>query len=144
MPRQVLKPQIYVLEKDNFFVTKVSTNTIDKYTDVVFLRAKTRISPIEKKNSYKDEILKLKREFVIFFEKTIRNNPIYEDNFIFTVTVAEESVKYNKTTHLHYDLFVKSKKKNTLLYHKNKLEKISDKLDKKLISLFKKYSLKWY
>ena len=52
MSRPRFRPTVYVLEKENHFVTKVSTNTTDEYPQIVFLRAKVRITPLNENKSY--------------------------------------------------------------------------------------------
>lgn len=143
MSRPKFRPTVYDLEKENHFVTKISTNTTEEYPNVVFLRAKIRITPLSENKSYEKEILALKREFEDYCKNLLNVNSDYDKNYIFSVDVAEKSVKFKKTSHLHYDVFLKPKKAQTLLEHKSKLEAISNKMDDKLISLFKKYNLLW-
>ena len=143
MSRPKFRPTVYDLEKENHFVTKISTNTTEEYPNVVFLRAKIRITPLSENKSYEKEILALKREFEDYCKNLLNVNSDYDKNYIFSVDVAEKSVKFKKTSHLHYDVFLKPKKTQTLLEHKSKLEAISNKMDDKLISLFKKYNLLW-
>lgn len=143
MSRPKFRPTVYDLEKENHFVTKISTNTTEEYPNVVFLRAKIRITPLSENKSYEKEILALKKEFEDYSKNLLDANSDYDKNYIFSVDVAEKSVKFKKTSHLHYDVFLKPKKAQTLLEHKNKLETISNKMDDKLISLFKKYNLLW-
>lgn len=143
MSRPKFRPTVYDLEKENHFVTKISTNTTEEYPNVVFLRAKIRITPLSENKSYEKEILALKREFEDYCKNLLNVNSDYDKNYIFSVDVAEKSVKFKKTSHLHYDVFLKPKKAQTLLEHKSKLATISNKMDDKLISLFKKYNLLW-
>ena len=143
MSRPRFRPTVYVLEKENHFVTKVSTNTTDEYPKIVFLRAKVRITPLNENKSYEKEILSLKSEFEGYCKNLLMLNSDYDKNYIFSIDIAEKSVKYKKTSHLHYDIFLKPKHSQTLLEHKNKLEIISNKMDDKLTSLFKKYDLLW-
>ena len=143
MSRPKFRPTVYDLGKENHFVTKISTNTTEEYPNVVFLRAKIRITPLSENKSYEKEILALKREFEDYCKNLLNVNSDYDKNYIFSVDVAEKSVKFKKTSHLHYDVFLKPKKAQTLLEHKSKLETISNKMDDKLISLFKKYNLLW-
>ena len=143
MSRPRFKPIVYDLEKDNHFITKVSTNTTDEFPMVVFLRAKVRITPLEDNGSYENEILSIKKEFDEFARNILDNDRYYDNNYIFSVDVAEKSVKYNKTSHLRYDIFVKPKNRLRLEEHRDILKDISDVLDKKLIELFRKYNLKW-
>lgn len=139
---KIQKPIVYVLKKDNHFVTKIGTSKTDEYVDVVFIRAKTMLTPINKRKTYKDDIISLKEHFENFANNYIQRCTEYDKNYIFTMSIAEESVRYKKTSHLHYDLFVKSKEKCTMEEHKNKLLKISDKLENRLISLFHMFALK--
>ena len=143
MSRPRFKPIVYNLEKDNHFVTKVSTNTTDEYPQVVFLRAKVKITPIENKKTYESDIINIQTDFNIFARSLLDMTSNYDKNYIFSVDVAEKSVKYKKTSHLRYDIFLKPKNKLKLEEHRDILKGLSDTLDKKLIELFKKYNLKW-
>jgi hypothetical protein len=73
----------------------------------------------------------------------VYSNPNYDKNYIFSVDVAEKSVKYKKTSHLRYDIFLKPKNKLRLEEHRDILKSISDILDEKLIEMFRRYNLKW-
>ena len=143
MSRPRFRPIVYELEKKNYFVTKVSTNTTDEYPKVVFLRTKIRITPLNDNKTYEKEILSLKNEFEEYCKNILTLNSDYDKNYIFSVDIAEKSVKYKKTSHLHYDVFLKPKNMQTLLEHKNKLEVIANKMNDKLVTLFKKYNLLW-
>lgn len=143
MSRPRFRPIVYELEKKNNFVTKVSTNTTDEYPKVVFLRTKIRITPLNDNKTYEKEILSLKNEFEEYCKNLLKLVSDYDKNYIFSVDVAEKSVKYKKTSHLHYDVFLKPKNMQTLLEHKNKLEVIANKMNDKLVTLFKKYNLLW-
>ena len=143
MSRPRFKPIVYNLEKDNHFVTKVSTNTTDEYPQVVFLRAKVKITPIENKKTYESDIINIQTDFNIFARSLLDMASNYDKNYIFSVDVAEKSVKYKKTSHLRYDIFLKPKNKLKLEEHRDILKSLSDTLDKKLIELFRKYNLKW-
>lgn len=143
MSRPRFKPIVYKLEKQNHFITNISTNTTDEKPNVVFLRAKVRITPIEPKKTYEQEVLSIKSDFEIFAKNLLGNQPSYDKNYIFSIDVAEKSVKYKKTSHLRYDMFLKPKVKITMEEHRNSLKDISDILDNKLIQLFRKYNIKW-
>lgn len=143
MSRPRFKPIVYELKKENHFVTRISTNATDEYPKVVFLRTKIRITPLNDNKTYENNILSLKKEFEKFSKNLLNLNSDYDKNYIFSVDIAEKSVKYKKTSHLHYDVFLKPKNAETLLEHKNKLEIISNKMNNELITLFKKYNLLW-
>ena len=142
MSRPKFKPITYQLEKNNNFITKVSTNTTEEKPSVVFLRAKVRITPLEAKKTYENDILTISNTFKNFAETIFNNNNDYESNYIFSVDIAEKSVKYKKTSHFHYDIFLKPKNMLLLSEHRDKLKILSDKLDDKLIKLFQEHNLK--
>ena len=144
MSRNRFRPLVYQLEKNNHFTTKVSTTTNDEIPNVVFLRAKVRITPLLNKKSYETEINTIRDIFNSFAKNVLDNNVDYDKNYIFTIDVAEKSVRYKKTTHLRYDIYLKPKHEWTLLQHKEKLSTISERLDNKLIELFKQYNLNWF
>ena len=143
MSRPRFKPLTYKLEKDNNFITKVSTNTTEEKPSVVYLRAKVRITPLEIKKTYEKEILSITNDFKKYAETIFNNNSDYDNNYIFGVDIAEKSVKYKKTSHFRYDVFLKPKKMVLLSEHCVKLKSLSDKLDDKLIKLFKEHNLMW-
>lgn len=142
MSRPKFRPTVYELNKENNFKTKVSTTTNDEFPNVVFLRAKVRLTPIENKKSYENEIISLKDNFRSFAMKLLDANESYDKNYIFNIDVSEKSVKFKKTSHLRYDIYLKPKINVTLSEHKEKLSLLSDKLDNKLLKLFEKYKLK--
>jgi len=144
MSRPRFKPTVYKVEKNNYFNTKVSSNTRDEIPPVVFLRAKIRITPNDIKRTYEKEILSIKQRFDLIARNILDNCKDYDKKYIFSVDVAEKSVAYKKTTHLRYDIFLKPLTKLNLEQHKNKLKELSDKLDEKLIELFRQYNLKWF
>ena len=143
MSRPKVRPTVYDLDKENHFIAKVSTNTTDIYPEVVFLRAKVKVTPSLPNKIYENDILQIKREFENFSKNLLNFCSDYDKNYIFSVDISEKSVKYKKMSHLKYDVYLKPRKKMTLEEHKNKLSSISDKMDNKLIELFKKYDLIW-
>lgn len=144
MSRPRLNPEKHMLEKTNHFVKYVSTNNIGvEYPNVVFLRAKVRITPIHKEKTYENKINNIKKSFNDYANELIKKNPLYDNEFILTIDVSEKSVSYGKISHLRYDLFVKPSKPTRMEDNISNLSFLSNKFDDKLISLFNEYSLKW-
>lgn len=141
MSRPRFKPLTYQLEKNNHFITKVSTNTVEDRPSVVFLRAKVRITPLETKKSYEKDILSITESFKIFAKELFDNSIDYDKNYIFSVEIAEKSVKFKKISHFHYDIFLKPKNKLSLSEHRDILKVLSDTLDNKLIKLLQEYNI---
>lgn len=143
MSRPKKKPIVYVLDKENNFTTKISTNTNEAKPSVVFLRAKVVITPLTNKKNYELEIANIVEKFKNKAKSILDNCNDYEKKYLLSVDVSGKSVRYKKNSHFHYDIFLKPTGKHILSEHRDKLKIISDKLDSYLIDLFEHYGLEW-
>lgn len=141
MSRTSSKPKVYIYNEEKGFVTKVSTNTTDDSPEVVFIRTKVCITPKIKQEKHEEEILSLKQEFSGFSNDFLKKCDGFSDDYIFTCSLAEKSVQFNKKSHLHYDIFLKPKVITNFEDIKTKLEYIFEKLNEQLTILFDKYNL---
>ena len=141
MSRTSSKPKVYIYNEGKGFVTKVSTNTTDDCPEVVFIRTKVCITPKIKQEKHEEEILSLKQNFNDFSNDFLKKCDGFSDDYIFTCSLAEKSVQFNKKSHLHYDIFLKPKIITNFEDIKTKLEYIFEKLNKHLTILFDKYNL---
>ena len=141
MSRTSSKPKVYIYNEEKGFVTKLSTNTTDDCPEVVFIRTKVCITPKIKQEKHEEEILSLKQNFNNFSNDFLKKCDDFSDDYIFTCSLAEKSVQFNKKSHLHYDIFLKPKIITNFEDIKTKLEYIFEKLNKQLTILFDKYNL---
>ena len=141
MSRTSSKPKVYIYNEGKGFVTKVSTNTTDDSPEVVFIRTKVCITPKIKQEKHEEEILSLKQNFSEFSNDFLKKCDGFSDDYIFTCSLAEKSVQFNKKSHLHYDIFLKPKVITNFEDIKTKLEYIFEKLNEQLTILFDKYNL---
>lgn len=141
MSRPRFRPFVYEYKKDNGFIIKISTNTTDVKPSVVFLRGKVKITPSTVKKTYEEEIIELREKFEKRVRDILSRMTSYSQSYIFSVDIAEKSVKHNKTSHFHYDIFLKPLKTLEMSEHKENLLKISEKFENYLIELFEDYSL---
>lgn len=141
MSRTSSKPKVYIYNEGKGFVTKVSTNTTDDCPEVVFIRTKVCITPKFKQEKHEEEILSLKQNFNNFSNDFLKKCDGFSDDYIFTCSLAEKSVQFNKKSHLHYDIFLKPKIITNFEDIKTKLEYIFKKLNEHLTTLFDKYNL---
>lgn len=141
MSRTSSKPKVYIYNEEKGFVTKVSTNTTDDCPEVVFIRTKVCITPKIKQEKHEEEILSLKQKFSDFSNDFLKKCDGFSDDYIFTCSLAEKSVQFNKKSHLHYDIFLKPKIITNFEDIKTKLEYIFEKLNEQLTILFDKYNL---
>lgn len=144
MSRPRLRPKKHMLPKTNKFVKYISTNNISlEFPEIVFLRAKVKITPIHKEKTYENKINKIKTGFNKYANDIIKGCNLFDKEYILTMDVSEKSVAYGKISHLKYDLFVKPSKPMSMEDDINHLSILSDKLDNKLISLFVEHSINW-
>ena len=141
MSRTSSKPKVYIYNEEKGFVTKLSTNTTDDCPEVVFIRTKVCITPKIKQEKHEEEILSLKQNFNDFSNDFLKKCDGFSDDYIFTCSLAEKSVQFNKKSHLHYDIFLKPKIITNFEDIKTKLEYIFKKLHEHLTILFDKYNL---
>ena len=141
MSRTSSKPKVYIYNEEKGFVTKLSTNTTDDCPEVVFIRTKVCITPKIKQEKHEEEILSLKQNFNDFSNDFLKKCDGFSDDYIFTCSLAEKSVQFNKKSHLHNDIFLKPKIITNFEDIKTKLEYIFKKLNEHLTILFDKYNL---
>lgn len=141
MSRTSSKPKVYIYNEEKGFVTKLSTNTTHDCPEVVFIRTKVCITPKIKQEKHEEEILSLKQNFNDFSNDFLKKCDGFSDDYIFTCSLAEKSVQFNKKSHLHYDIFLKPKIITNFEEIKTKLEYIFKKLNEHLTTLFDKYNL---
>lgn len=124
-----------VLDKNNKFITKYGTTIDAEKPSVVYLRTKSKITPLVNLKEYSSEINYVKNEFEEFVSHAIRNSKCVQNDFLFNIDISEKSVRYGKVSFLRYDVYLKPIKNKTLLGNKFRIEQISKKFDKKLEEL---------
>lgn len=124
-----------VLDKQNNFVTKYGTTLNEKYPSVLFLRTKSKITPLSKKKEYDAEINSVKESFTTFVKDAVLGCKSVENTYIFNIDISSKGVKYGKTSFLRYDLYVRPTKRVTIEEHKFGMQQLSKKLDKHLEQL---------
>ena len=131
-----------LLEKNNKFITKYGTLLSESKPTVIYLRTKSKITPLKEKPSFEEDIVSIKTQFNNYVKKTILQNKNIDNNYLFNVDISSKSVKWKKVSFLRYDIFLKPLKRKPLLDNKKLFEKISIKLDTKLDNLLNKYDIK--
>jgi hypothetical protein len=141
MSRVRLKPKVYVSKINNSFVTKISSNSIEDIPDIVFIRAKARITPQNKLKTYEPIIRELKDDLDLFINNILMNLKSYDNkNYLFSLEMSEKSVQYKKNSHIHYDIFIKPLNNENMSVHHERLKTLVDKINTKLLELFESYS----
>lgn len=124
-----------VLDKGNNFITKYGTTINTEKPSVIYLRTKSKITPLIKLKEYNNEVNCVKNEFESFVTDAIRKSKCVQNDFLFNVDISEKSIKYGKVSFLRYDVYLKPNKNKTLLGNKFRIEQLSKKFDKKLEEL---------
>lgn len=128
-----------ILDKQNKFITRYGSMLDEEYPSVVYLRTKSKITPIWEKKDYNAEVTNIKAKFSEFIQKAIKQNRSVDSNyFLFNIDISSKSIGYGKQSFLRYDLYVKPCGRKTIEENKYRLCQLSTKLDKKLESLLNK------
>lgn len=124
-----------VLDKNNNFITKYGSTIDTEKPSVVYLRTKSKITPLINLKEYNNEVNCVKKEFEEFVTHSIRKSKCVQNDFLFNIDISEKSVRYGKVSFLRYDVYLKPIKNKTLLGNKFRIEQLSKKFDKKLEEL---------
>ena len=125
------------LNKGNCFITRYGSTLEEEHPSVVYLRTKSKITPLIKQKEYNENILKAKNEFTSFAKNYILNCNDVEDMFLFNIDMSPKGIKFGKKSFLRYDLYLRPKTKLTLQDNKAKMEQISLAMDNKLEKILK-------
>lgn len=128
----------YLLDKKNNFVTRYGTTLEEDCPSVIYLRTKSKITPLVKKKEYETEIENVKKSFSSFVKNTITSNNNVDDNYLFNLDITSNGVKYGKVSYLRYDVYLKPLKLKTLEKNKFRMQCLSKKLDRELERLLNK------
>lgn len=123
------------LNKGNKFSTRYGSTLEEKYPTVIYLRTKSKITPIVKQKEYNLNVNKVKKSFTIFVDSFIKECDEVNKDYLFNIDISSKGVRYGKTSFLRYDLYLKPTIKTSLTESINKFQTISLKLDNKLESL---------
>lgn len=127
------------LDKQNKFITRYGSMLDEECPSVVYLRTKSKITPICEKKDYNAEVTNIKAKFSEFIKKTIKQNRSVDSNyFLFNIDISPKSIRYGKQSFLRYDLYVKPCGRKTIEENRYRLCQLSTKLDKKLENLLNK------
>lgn len=92
--------------------------TMDKNSpDVLYIRAKGRITPLLNKSDYSKDITKLKNKFNTVVENNIEKFKDYFDNekFIYSIDISEKGISFKKGSYIKFDIYVKPKEKKDII-----------------------------
>ena len=130
-----------ILKKNNNFVTKYGTTCKSLKPSVLYLRTKTKITPIVDKNTYEDDIIDVKNKFTEYIDKRIKKSKHFDNNYIFNIDISSKSITYGKTSFLRYDIYLKPLINKSISDNMKLYSEYSEAFDKKLLKLLNKIGL---
>lgn len=92
--------------------------TMDKNSpDVLYIRAKGRITPLLNKSDYSKDVTKLKNKFNTVVENNIEKFKDYFDNekYIYSIDISEKGISFKKGSYIKFDIYVKPKEKKDII-----------------------------
>lgn len=130
-----------ILEKDGKFITRFGSTLEVERPSVVYLRTKSKITPLIEKKEYDTEVNIVKDKFTSFVKETIENSKSVNNDYLFNIDISSKSVKYGKVSFLRYDVYLKPTKVRTIEENRFRLQQLSIKFDRKLEKLLNSNSI---
>ena len=130
-----------ILEKDGKFITRFGSTLDVKRPSVVYLRTKSKITPLTEKKEYDTEVNIVKDKFTSFVKEAIEKSKSVNNDYLFNIDISSKSVKYGKVSFLRYDLYLKPTKQRTIEENRFRLQQLSIKFDRKLEKLLNSNSI---
>lgn len=130
-----------ILEKNGNFITRYGSTIESEYPSVVYLRTKSKITPLNRQKEYDKEVSTIKKRFTEFVHNSILKSKSVDDNYLFNIDISSKSIKYGKVSFLRYDVYLKPSKQRTIEENKFRLHQLSVKFDKKLECLLNSNSI---
>lgn len=124
-----------ILEKGGKFITRFGSTMNMERPNVVYLRTKSKITPLTEKKEYDKEVNVIKNKFASFVKKTIEKSKSVNNDYLFNIDISSKSVKYGKISFLRYDVYLKPTKPRTINENRFRFQQLSTKFDKKLEKL---------
>ena len=124
-----------ILEKDGKFITRFGSTLEVERPSVVYLRTKSKITPLTEKKEYDTEVNIVKDKFTSFVKETIEKSKSVNNDYLFNIDISSKSVKYGKVSFLRYDVYLKPTKVRTIEENRFRLQQLSTKFDRKLEKL---------
>lgn len=121
-----------ILEKNGKFITRYGSTIESERPSVVYLRTKSKITPLCQQKEYDNEVNVVKKSFTEFVHSSILKSKSVDNDYLFNIDISSKSVKYGKVSFLRYDVFLKPSKQRTIEENKFRLQQLSIKFDKKL------------
>lgn len=130
-----------ILEKDGKFITRFGSTLEVEHPSVVYLRTKSKITPLTEKKEYDTEVNIVKDKFTSFVKETIEKSKSVNNDYLFNIDISSKSVKYGKVSFLRYDVYLKPTKVRTIEENRFRLQQLSTKFDRKLEKLLNSNSI---
>lgn len=124
-----------ILEKNGKFITRFGSTLEVERPSVVYLRTKSKITPLTEKKEYDTEVNIVKNKFTSFVKEIIEKSKSVNNDYLFNIDISSKSVKYGKVSFLKYDVYLKPTKQRTIEENRFRFQQLSTKFDRKLEKL---------
>lgn len=121
---------------------QIKYGSLNKETaEVIYIRVKSKIRPIEKKNSYNEDINLLKKDFIKKIHELIKSNNKIEKKYICHFETNEFGMSYNRNSFIKYELYIKPKEIKHVNEYKNDIVDFINLINQELNLLLNKYNI---
>ena len=77
-----------ILEKGGKFITRFGSTMNMERPNVVYLRTKSKITPLTEKKEYDKEVNTIKNKFASFVKKTIEKSKSVNNDYLFNIDIS--------------------------------------------------------
>lgn len=118
------------INKGNFTILYGTLNA--ERPDIIYVRAKTKVTPTSEKSSVADDIMNIKKGLSTFITKTIHENSVFDDKHIYQIDVNENGIVYKKNSFIKYELYLKPKELMSMEQYKNTIAEMTDTINERI------------
>lgn len=121
---------------EDCFKIKIGT-TDKKKTDVIYIEIGSYLSPLEESFSYKQNISKIDNRMESCVNGFVRNNDLYDNNFILISEIADERMIIGKRSYFNLQLFLRTNDRSSNKSFYNYTDEIYNNCTTKIIPCLK-------
>ena len=116
---------------------RVKYGTINKSDpSVIFIRAKGDVRPYEKRNTYTDVVSGFKKKFTHIIRTNLQRSGLECGKKLFNVEISDNSLAYNKSGHIRYEIYVCPSEVKPLTEHEETMRSLAEGVNKDIKEYF--------
>ena len=128
------EPKEYTIKTNNLFKAKYGSFERE-HPKVLFLNAKAKARPSEKKTNYSTDVKQVRQRFENCVDSYFKGTNDFSDNYLLTFSLSENSMQYGKDSNIKYEVVFKPNIPKELVDYETEASEIQAELSKNLLSI---------